>query len=111
LKPLISEGLILTGKQIEFRTKLGVKSFGYAADFLLQACELFVRARATKVLNQSQRKTAGRARIIAKHLQGNKIIRLIDEATGFQNVRRNVIAKRTRVIASDPTRNGLISIQ
>jgi hypothetical protein len=111
LKPLISEGLVLAGKQIEFRTKLGVKSFGYAADFLLQACEVFVRARATKVLNQSQRKMAGRARIIAKHLQGYEITRLIDEATGFQNVRGNAIGKRTRLIVDDPTRGALIPIQ
>lgn len=87
LKPYIDDDLVAAANQIEFRTKKGVKAFGYATNFLSEVCELFVRAQHAGVLKETQRNIANRARMIAEQLQRSGSKRLIDEATGFQDHR------------------------
>lgn len=87
LKPFISNKLEVTSSQIEFRTKQGVRAFGYADELLPEVCDVFVDADIAGVLKPSQRHIADRARIIAKGLQRLGIAGLIDEATGYQEVR------------------------
>ncbi|WP_439366550.1 hypothetical protein ACNJYD_12695 [Bradyrhizobium sp. DASA03005] len=87
LKPFIGEELILVANQIEFRTKQGLKAFGYAADFLSEVCDVFARAQRAGVLKTTQRNIAHRAGIIAEHLEGSGAMRIIDEATGYHETR------------------------
>ncbi|MDD1518451.1 MULTISPECIES: hypothetical protein [Bradyrhizobium] len=87
LKPFIGEELIRVANQIEFRTKQGLKAFGYAADFLSEVCDVFARAQRAGVLKTTQRNIAHRAGIIAEHLEGSGAMRIIDEATGYHETR------------------------
>lgn len=87
LKPFISNKLEVTSSQIEFRTKKGSRAFGYADELLPEVCDVFVDAEIAGVLKPNQKHIASRARIIAKGLQRLGIAALIDEATGYQEVR------------------------
>jgi len=87
LKPFIGEELVMMANQIEFRTKQGFKAFGYAANFLPEVCDVFARAQRAGVLKAVQRNVAHRAGIIAEQLQRSCTMRLIDEATGYQETR------------------------
>ncbi|QIO32732.1 hypothetical protein [Bradyrhizobium sp. 1(2017)] len=87
LKPFISRELIVTASRIEFRTAQGMKAFGYVANFLPEVCDMFARAQLAGVLKVPQRCMADRAKTVAEQLRRFGTIRLIDEATGFQNVR------------------------
>jgi hypothetical protein len=87
LKPFISNKLEVTSSQIEFRTKTGGRAFGYADELLPEVCDVFVRADSKGVLRANQIHIADRARIIMKGLARLGIAGLIDEATGYQEVR------------------------
>jgi hypothetical protein len=88
LKPFISKELEVTSSQIEFRTVRGVKAFGYPAELLTKVCEVFLKARdAGSVLTHNQRPVAAKAEMLIRGLADTGIVALVDEATGFQNVR------------------------
>lgn len=87
LKPFISSALEVTSSQIEFRTKRGVRAFGYADELLPEVCDVFIQADRAGALKTSQRHVADRAHIIMKGLARLGIAGLIDEATGYQEVR------------------------
>lgn len=87
LKPFVSKDLEVTSSQIEFRTKQGVRAFGYAANLLPEVCDVFADAERAGVLKANQLHIAERARIIGRGLQRLGIAGLIDEATGYQEVR------------------------
>jgi P63C domain len=87
LKPFISNVLEVTSSQIEFRTKKGNRAFGYADDLLPEVCDVFIKADRAGVLKASQKHIADRANIIMKALAHVGIAGLIDEATGYQEVR------------------------
>jgi hypothetical protein len=88
LKPFISSKLEVSSSQIEFRTKKkGARAFGYADELLPEVCDVFIDAERARVLKPNQQHIADRARIIAKGLQRLGITALIDEATGYQEVR------------------------
>lgn len=87
LKPFISNVLEVTSSQIEFRTKNGQRAFGYADDLLPEVCDVFIKADRAGVLKPSQKHIADRANIIMKALAHTGIAGLIDEATGYQEVR------------------------
>ncbi|MBR1294514.1 MULTISPECIES: hypothetical protein [Bradyrhizobium] len=87
LRPFIGEDLFAIADQIEFRTKQGVKAFGYAPNFLPKACDVFARAQHAGVLKATQHGIANRAQIIAKQLARSCTMRLIDEATSYQEIR------------------------
>ncbi|MBR1174275.1 hypothetical protein JQ617_09945 [Bradyrhizobium sp. KB893862 SZCCT0404] len=86
LKPFVTEDLAALASQIEFRTKQGLKTFGYAANFLPKVCELFERAQHAGVLKDNQRNIAKCARTIAEQLRRSGTMRLIDEATGYRDL-------------------------
>jgi hypothetical protein len=87
LKPFISSVLEVTSSQIEFRTLKGNRAFGYADELLPEVCDVFVKADRAKVLTASQKHVADQAHIILKGLARTGIAGLIDEATGYQEVR------------------------
>jgi P63C domain len=87
LKPYISSGLEVTSSQIEFRTKGGLRAFGYTDDLLPEVCDVFIKADRAGVLAHNQKHIADRAHIIMKGLARLGIAGLIDEATGYQEAR------------------------
>lgn len=87
LKPFISKELEVTSSQIEFKTVRGVRAFGYAAELLPKVCEVFLKAQDAKQLDVRQQHIAEKAQILIRALASVGIVSLIDEATGYQDVR------------------------
>jgi hypothetical protein len=87
LKPFVSEALEVTSSQIEFRPKSGGRAFGYSSDLLPEVCDVFVNADRNGALGANQKHIADQAHIILKGLAHLGIAGLIDEATGYQEVR------------------------
>jgi P63C domain len=63
------------------------RAFGYADELLPEACDVFANAERAGALTQSQQHIAEQARIIMKGLARLGIAGLIDEPTGYQEVR------------------------
>ncbi len=87
LKPFISKDLEVTSSQIEFKPVRGARAFGYAAELLPKACEVFLKAQDAKELDVRQDHIAARAQILIRALASVGIVALVDEATGYQDVR------------------------
>ena len=87
LKPFIHSGLEVTSSQIEFRAKNGTKAFGYSADLLPQVVGVFMDADRAGAITSSQRHIADRAFLLGKALMNVAIAALVDEVTGYQEVR------------------------
>lgn len=87
LKPFISSQLEVTSSQIEFITTTGVRAFGYSADLLPEVCDVFLQADRKGVLTHNQKHVADQAHVIFKALANVGIAGLVDEATGYQEVR------------------------
>ncbi|UWU66980.1 hypothetical protein [Bradyrhizobium sp. NC92] len=87
LKPFIGEDLVAMANQIEFRTKHGIKAFGYSPNFLREVCDVFARAQHAGVLTATQHNIANRAQIVAEQFERSCTTRLIDEATSYQEIR------------------------
>ena len=82
LKPFIPSDLYVTSSQIEFRTLLGKRAFGYLAESLPRVCGVFLDAK--DVLTHNQQHIAERSLILIRGFADVGIIALVDEATGFQ---------------------------
>lgn len=87
LKPLISQDLLRSTKPIGFMLESGGKAFGYRAELLPQVCNVYLTARDKGVLAASQLHIADQAQILIRALAETGIIALVDEATGYQEVR------------------------
>lgn len=87
LKAFIPKDLEVTSSQIEFRTINGNKAYGYSADLLPAVVSVFLDADRAGVLVAAQKHIAERAFILAKALMNVAITALVDEATGYQEVR------------------------
>src|SRR5262249_18614064 len=79
-------------------------AIGYDATLLVEICELYLDARAAKMLRTSQLKLAANAEIIIRACAKVGIIALVDEATGYQAVRQKqaLQIKLQAFIAHDP---------
>ena len=86
LKPFISSELALSTTPIIFRRGKS-KAVGYNAKLLPEVCNVYLMARDAKVLLQSQLHIAERAEILIRGLATVGIIALVDEATGYQQLR------------------------
>jgi hypothetical protein len=102
LKPFISSDLVLASKHIEFRTVRGAHAFGYVAELLPKVCDVFVQAldaRPKTVLKATQMHIAERAKILIRALAQTAIVALVDEATGYQEIRpRDALQKYLELI-------------
>ncbi|MCP5558914.1 MAG: P63C domain-containing protein [Verrucomicrobiaceae bacterium] len=87
LKPFIDSELHVTSSQIEFKPLKGARAFGYPADLLPKVCEVFLKARDAGVLVAGQTHIARQADVLMRGLAHIGIIALVDEATGYQDVR------------------------
>lgn len=87
LTPFVDSELADSSKPIEFIPPKGSKAFGYRAELLPRVCEVYLQAREAGKLLESQEKFARACEIIVRGLARVGIVALIDEATGYQEVR------------------------
>lgn len=87
LKPFITNDLELTSSQQDFLTIAGTKAFGFRAEVLPSICEVFIEAERAGKLDDRQAHIAQRARILYRGFANLGIIALVDEATGYQEIR------------------------
>jgi hypothetical protein len=87
LRRFVSDALIEEARPIPFVTPSGSRANGYRAEVLPQICEAWLAARAAGELIPSQQPIARAAEIIVRGLAAVGIIALVDEATGYQEVR------------------------
>jgi hypothetical protein len=96
LKPFIPADLYVTSSQIEFKPLKGAKAFGYSAELLPAVCEVFLAARdaGPGVLAHTQLHVLKQADILMRGLARVGITALVDEATGYQEVRDRVALQK-----------------
>ena len=87
LAPFLDESLRSGQKPIEFRTLHGGRKSGYEADLLPKSCEVYTMARSAGVLRPNQTKIAIACADILRDMGDSEIEDLIDEATGYQEIR------------------------
>jgi len=88
LKDFVSEHLLkVTGKPVKFRTPRGQIAYGYEATVLADICEAVLAAREAGLLQKQQEHIADRCEILMRGFARVGIIALVDEVTGYQEVR------------------------
>jgi hypothetical protein len=87
IAPFISEELLEKSTPILFRTPSGNRAYGYRADLLPMVCELYLKARDAGALPYQQAHVARQADILIRALAHVGIIALVDEVTGYQELR------------------------
>jgi P63C domain len=90
LKPFIPNDLIQDSVPIPFHPKgkgANKVAFGYKADFLPRVCNVFMDAKEANALLGGQTHIWERCRILSRGFATVGITALIDEATGYQEVR------------------------
>jgi len=97
LKPFISQEILDSKNPILFKPIKGAykgKAFGYNAELLPKVCYVYVDAQKANALLTSQKNMAFAAEAIIRGLATVGIIALVDEATGYQEIRdRNALQK------------------
>lgn len=87
LEPYVPNSLrVALNKPILYRAKGGIRR-GVNATLLPEICEVWLRAREDGALQPSQEHIAKRAEILMRGLAHVGITALVDEATGYQQVR------------------------
>ena len=88
LARFISEGLSTSSKPIQFQaTSGGSVATGYRATLLPEVCNVYLAARDAGVLRSNQQHIAERAEVLVRGLATVGIIALVDEVTGYQDIR------------------------
>jgi hypothetical protein len=87
LKPLITEELIRSTAPVNFRLPSGGSAWGYRAELLPQVCNIYLTARDQGILLSAQRHLVAKADMLVRGLAETGIIALVDEVTGYQQVR------------------------
>ncbi len=87
INPFISQELLEKSRPIQFRTSSGSVASGYRAEILPMVCEVYLKARDAGSLPPNQQHVAAQADILIRALAHVGIIALVDEATGYQDVR------------------------
>ena len=94
LEPFLSAEILDKSRPISFRTPNGLRANGYRAELLPEVCEVYLKAREAGTLAPNQRPVAQQAEILMRGLAKVGIIALVDEATGYQELRaRNALAE------------------
>jgi hypothetical protein len=87
LAPYLTDELIEAATPITFRTPSGSRASGYSAEVLPMVCEVYLKARDDEALPYNQEHVARQADILMRGLAHVGIIALVDEATGYQELR------------------------
>ncbi len=88
LKPYISTDLLDVLKPISYIASNGRESSGYKAEILPLLCDTYLQARDAKDLKAQQKPLAEIAEILVRSLSKVGIVALVDEATGYQDIRK-----------------------
>ena len=86
LKPFIPNELLENSTPVIFNL-YGNKSIGYKAELLPQVCNVFIDADDSGVLLPNQKHIAQKCKILIRGFATVGILALVDEATGYQEVR------------------------
>jgi hypothetical protein len=88
LEPYVERALAeRTANPIKFRVKSGGIAYGYDATILADICEAVLKARDAGVLMKQQDHIAAQCEILVRGFARVGIIALVDEATGYQEIR------------------------
>jgi len=88
IRDYIPDSVIEMAKPIVFKTPYGSRANGYRAELLPVICEIYLAARqGEKDLPLSQKRIAQQAEVLMRGLATVGIIALVDEATGYQDIR------------------------
>jgi hypothetical protein len=87
LQPFIPSNLATLAEPIAYRDERGVVTLGYRAELLPLVCQVYQDASEGRVLQASQLKVAEACRVLYRGFATVGIVALVDEATGYQNVR------------------------
>lgn len=87
LIPFINKELMSVLSPIEYAPLRGRLVSGYRAELLPLVCDVYLSARAAGKLHSKQARAAQQAEILVRSLSKIGILALIDEATGYQEVR------------------------
>ena len=87
LSPFVTSDLLISATPLHFRTPIGTRANGYRAEVLPQICEVYLKARDAHALAPNQKSIAIQADILMRAFATVGIIALVDEATGYQDIR------------------------
>ena len=87
LTPFVHAEFTVRTTPILFQTPGGQRGYGYRAELLPEVCDVFLKAREAGALLPQQEHIAARAEILIRGLATVGIIGLVDEATGYQEIR------------------------
>lgn len=94
LEPFISDDVREKSRPITFLPPTGGRFRGYEAELLPAVCEIYLKAREAGVLRANQMNVAQQAEVLVRALAHVGIIALVDEATGYQEMRsRDALAR------------------
>jgi len=95
LRPYISDAVFEKVRSpIIFLNHKGARTYGYPAEVLIDICEAVVAAAAAQVLQPQQKSIARNCATLLRGLTRVGLVALIDEATGFQEIRRRDALRR-----------------
>lgn len=93
LARFVTDEVLERCRPIIFRLR-GSRAVGYRAEVLPEICEILLRANDANPLPYNQQPTVARAEILVRGLARVGIIAMVDEATGYQEVRaRDALAQ------------------
>lgn len=103
LKPFITKELQnKLSSAVDYETSKGAKATGVDATVLPEICDVYIKAKESGILNASQMAVAEKAYILLKGFATIGIIALVDEATGYQEVRdKNELQKILKAYISE----------
>jgi hypothetical protein len=87
LQPFIDQDLQAVINKVDYEDKNGKKASGFDANILPLVADLYLKAREARVLLNTQQDTAQKAESLVRSLAKVAITALIDEVTGYQEVR------------------------
>lgn len=95
IRPFVTDELAQRiASPIVFLTPTGGKAYGYDADVLVELCEAVLKAREAGVIQKQQERIAQRCEVLVRGLARVGIVALVDEATGYQEIRtRDALSK------------------
>ena len=102
LNPFVSKDLLENSAPILYKRINGQPAIGYKAELMPQVCYVFVDADEAGALRPNQKHIAEKCRILIRGFATVGIIALVDEATGYQNLRaRRALEKILEDFISD----------
>lgn len=92
IRSFLTEDIVAAAKPVPFTMPKGGRAYGYRAELLPVVCDLYLKARQSGLLMANQENIARQAEILVRGLAQVGIIALVDEATGYQEIReRNAL--------------------